>query len=1495
MYELNRIRLVDIGPAGARYDDVTIDLSGVGTPAGDGDLFSDAPRRPSPYTLLMLENGGGKSVLLKLIFSVVLPGRRRTVGRTSLDDYVLEGDTGHVILEWMHVGTGARLLTGKVAQRRARTAAASNPLAEGWYTLRPTPTVTLETLPVVAQGRRVRLDGYRTALADLQRATPAAEVTWCGEDQKTWVATLGAVGIDSELFDIQRRMNLDEGDAADAFTFTTSKMFIDWLLTTVTDRAEVRSMADTFLEYATTVADRGAMVAERDFLEGAIIGLEPLAEAHGAATDAERAARVAQRAAHHLHRALVARLDQEQAAAAELIEQVEAAGRDVTARNTARDNARDLANEVRLQTLLLRAKRTDHARAEVKTALTAAELEVAGWALLPDLARTRELAARAERLAAQVAAADADAAPALARRDTTAGLLLAKLDAAAADADSLAGRHDTDAGDALREADDASAAHTRATNATTAATKDKETAAATVTAATRALNEASAAGHLPARCTLGDVAAVRAAAETQHTDAKGGLASARGALTAAGAAAKTAERDAKTAASTAATADHLARAAREDHQRACAAASRVAGLAPVLAAADTHEPLDPQALDGAADTLLTILGADVDAHDVTLDGLRDARAQDDRLLAGLGEGGLLPARLDVERILSVLSKASITAHSGWRYLAEVAPAADRPGLINAHPDLADGVVLPDQDQLPRAREVLAAAELLPSAAVRVAGGASLLSDAPTPAAGFVVAPSPAMFDATAAEARRVELDAHRGTLETQIRELGSARSSTAAAVTALEGWRQQYPADALVGMATAAQDREAQHQQARTRARELEELAGDATEKVTAAQRGVDESRDHERATWDRLTLLSNLETQVGHAIQAATRSGEADVEIRRAQLDAAAASEAVIRANARARGLAVTAERVRTQARAHRTTAAAVPCTSQTRAAHVPAESLAALQADAAAAHLAYESVATDADLRTAAERAAKEHRDARAELSRRDGGELGAAERLLAGDAGADPALWEAGARAARERAAALRLRAQELAVEEGTHAEAIRAARPATARSWTSLDAEWQPTSIDQGEVLGRAAEDRVAIALREVEAATLTYQQLSTAQGAASAAATAFDGAAGPLRGALRTHPDPDPGAPAEAYRHPVGAVHGEVEDALNALASTGQLAGERRAQVQEAASQLLRFAREIRFEALSSPARSSILGLTDTELAARAGEFAAHLGGRLASLTADLENSDRFRALLVERLANLVDQGLKTVRQAQKLSELPAELGDWGRRPFLSIRFAGPDLAAIAVHVTAVIDDAAETVGGRSDTTRATSPGRDGMDLLLAGVHAAVPKGFVVTVLKPDSVLREERVEISEMTKVFSGGQQLTAAIVLYCTLAALRANERGRVRAKHSGVLFLDNPIGKASATYLLALQQAVAASLGVQLVYTTGLSDDRVLAQFPLWVRLRNDADARANLKHISVAQTVRNHLPGPVGDGEHPGTVTAARVYRRLSPAGSTPWSAS
>jgi hypothetical protein len=286
----------------------------------------------------------------------------------------------------------------------------------------------------------------------------------------------------------------------------------------------------------------------------------------------------------------------------------------------------------------------------------------------------------------------------------------------------------------------------------------------------------------------------------------------------------------------------------------------------------------------------------------------------------------------------------------------------------------------------------------------------------------------------------------------------------------------------------------------------------------------------------------------------------------------------------------------------------------------------------------------------------------------------------------------------------------------------------------------------------------------------------------------------------------------------------------------------------------------------------------------------------------------LEQLERNRAGIVHRLRGLVDSSLATLRSAQRLSRLPEGLGEWSGQEFLRVRFEDPDTAELSTRLGLVVDEITRAAVRKAATRptaskpTATGPGvgtlpidtlpaaarLDGMTLLLRGVHAALePKGVTVEILKPDAVLRAERVPVGQMGDVFSGGQLLTAAIALYCTMAALRSNDRGRDRDRHAGTLFLDNPIGRANATYLLELQRAVANALGVQLVYTTGLFDTTALAEFPLVIRLRNDADLRAGLKYIQVEEHLRPGLPQAGSEPAVHGEVTATRVFRKPAEA--------
>ncbi|MYS21170.1 hypothetical protein GTW78_13320, partial [Streptomyces sp. SID4948] len=544
-------------------------------------------------------------------------------------------------------------------------------------------------------------------------------------------------------------------------------------------------------------------------------------------------------------------------------------------------------------------------------------------------------------------------------------------------------------------------------------------------------------------------------------------------------------------------------------------------------------------------------------------------------------------------------------------------------------------------------------------------------------------------------------------------------------------------------------------------------------------------------------------------------------------------------------------------------------------------ASSLPALREAYRAASEVYEKVGVGADLRAEQARAESTENAALAELERLTNKVRSRAAQLLEGPDGADGPSRQAAAARAEQLVHTLESRQSSASERLGRlRGEAERLA-PATGDAHTELPEELRPRDADRAQELLRAANAELAARTEALDQARAAHEDVVRTHRAAEDAAGGFDEITAMLRDLLREgpqapaqdeEPEPYPGSPQDARQAAAEARRGLRGCAADLSAAETQL--------REAADVLIRHANAVRYEQVRTPARQQIRELPAAALPDHAAAWAAAFAPRLRVLTDELEQLERNRDSIVDRLRGLVESSLATLRSAQRLSRLPEGLGEWSGQEFLRIRFEEPDQTVLADRLGDVIDEATRAAVRKNSDLR-----RDGMTLLLRAVAAALePRGIAVEILKPDAVLRAERVPVGQMGDVFSGGQLLTAAIALYCTMAALRSNDRGRDRQRHAGTLFLDNPIGRANATYLLELQRAVADALGVQLIYTTGLFDTTALAEFPLVVRLRNDADLRAGLKYISVEEHLRPGLPVPDPHGEpvH-GEITATRMFRR------------
>ncbi|MFJ7130192.1 hypothetical protein [Streptomyces sp. NPDC098101] len=1525
MYELSRVRLYSIGPAGARYADTVLDLRGVGAPVPhpaptQAEFFEDEPvgppRRPAPAGVLFLENGGGKSVLLKLIFSVMLPGHRNTLGGASsgvLRKFLLADDCGHVALEWQHTLTGELVVVGKASEWRGRQVS-NDPrkFAEAWYSFRPGPGLSLDNLPVAeatsvrppaegasgARGRRRTMKGFRDALTEAGKAYPHLEVVW-EEIHDRWNEHLGELGLDPELFRYQREMNADEGEAAGLFAVKKDSDFTDLLLRAVTDTRDTDGLADLVGGFGNKLGRRAELTAERDFTAGSVDLLNRIVEAAGIRTHAREVHTAAERRTRTLARRLSARAAEERGRGAALAQQVTSAAHAVAEAEDARGRSALIAAELAYRHASLALAAAEKGAASQRRELTDARTLHSAWQAAEAVLRHRAAGDRSARVAAAIREAERDAAPALAARATAAADLVRALAAAAEEGERHAAEEE-ERSTALQEAGET--AHRDATAAATEAQRARSEAGhlrQRLAEVEQETAEAVRAGWLddtapdadPARAALAASDAEKTAVAAWDTARETAAAVVERAREAAGA-----ESRAELAAARAADAAGAAGNAHDAERRAAEALASEERLAELLslppAGGDptgpaSHGPLTVTDFDRYADELRSLLDGAVSSAERQLFELRTAAADDSRILGALGDGGLLPPGPDVLATVEHLGEHGIPALPGWRYLAQAVDPADHARVLAARPELVDGVVITDPVSYGRAREVLAAAALLPRSAVAVGTAAALLAPVPArsgdeDAGVFLVPPNPAMHDEHAADEERHALRARAAARDEEIRALAGRLAADRSLAARIGAWRADCPPGMLAELAAAAtaaresaEAAAATLEEARTARAEADDTAAEAIrvrdERQEAAQRArrVADAlaglayRLRERSAWQ-----ARLRELADDAAESEARAQTCLERARAADEDRRAAQRAADDAHRTARAL-----------RAERAEIAGAPDPLPEADPAAPRTALPTLREAYRAASRLYEKVGVGADLRAEQARAESDESAALAELNRLTNKVRTRAEQLLESTDGADGPSRQAAAARAESLVQMLETRASEASEKLGRlRGEAERLA-PEDGGTHTELPEELVPADAERAQALLRTATAELASRSAALESARAAHAGLLRDHRAAEDAAGGFEETAALLRDLLRDHADEER-EETEPYPGTLEEARTTAAEARRALRGrTGELSAADAA-VREASDVLVRHANSTRYEQVRTPARQQIRELPASALPEHAAKWAEAFAPRLRVLTDELEQLERNRDSIVDRLRGLVESSLATLRSAQRLSRLPEGLGEWSGQEFLRIRFEEPDQATLAERLGEVVDEATRAAVKKNSDLR-----RDGMSLLLRGVQAALePKGVSVEILKPDAVLRAERVPVGQMGDVFSGGQLLTAAIALYCTMAALRSNDRGRDKHRHAGTLFLDNPIGRANATYLLELQRAVSDALGVQLLYTTGLFDTTALAEFPLVIRLRNDADLRAGLKYISVEEHLRPGLPqtDPEGETVH-GEITATRMFRR------------
>lgn len=1444
---LRRILLHGIGPAGARFDPLDLDFTASGEAAS--------------RVLLSLTNTGGKSTLITLVSSVIVPAVQKQVGGKNLGDYLLSGDTGHVVCEWEDASTRARTVTGVVMEwkdgkrqpsERQRALSAMN---RTWYLFQTgSGRPGLDDLPLFTGDRRSSREQFLVGLNELFAQHPELRGL-SATKQNVWASALDDnTSIDPVLFSYQMRMN-DSESGAEALlaTFDTPENVVRFFVGALNDEQATSDFASNLAEYSKIAASRPELEALYGFCTDAGPAVADVARR----ADADSKARTAeQRTAiegAELAWALRTRIAGDTTMLAELREAAEQAA----ARNAQLRREAGAIPDIRLQLRLEQARAVRSARElgllNARAAAVTADDEAAAWAAVSD--HLDAVVARNDLDAAQAAfdRADEGLEPLRQAVETAGGRLAARLDTLVVEADAAveqaaADRISTDAALDAAMADE-KRARDRQGDAERAITNGR----VAVTAATEATDDAVKQrllrdGEAPAAA-LGRWDTKR---DTAREEAKAEKAQAAAADKAYDADAPV-QRDAQTAKSAA---DKALTAAAD---RAAAFASELAETAahPALAALLDGTALSPTDIARAG----TAAGHAASAADQRANGHETLAAAAERDLAHLQEHGTAPPGADVLAVQQALEGQRIGAVTGLMWAdRNVADAEVRAAFIRDNPEIAGGVVVTDPARFSDAIAVLDAADLTLRTPV-TATTAPSTSGIGVPAAAVgrhVVLPHRATWDRAWAERMRTELADTATTEGDAGREARQAAKTHRAGVAAAESFTSRWKgieADQLADAVTGAEARLTETDAALTTVTERRQANRDAAAKH---RKRADKAQTREREAAAALGPL----TKLVELTDAANRAREQRPRLDQDRIDAISEVTAAGHAQKAARDAisdaTTRAETHRLQKRAFTTERDALAYTS---AAKDPGGNLVSVRTQLTTAERILGDAAAGMEESRLLEHAKQRHSAA---IARRNDHLPGALERaeVLAGtiDA-ANPDVLHTSAKRARDAAAAAQRQLIQAEANMTAAEQRVKENSPGDPQRPNHADLastpEWKPATPDDIDGL-LVKLDAYAQTMREqTSAAAKDEEEAKELFGAVNEDIEHMGDSVSlwAVKGAEITAMPPFEG-PKELARTEMRRLLGEHQESAERAASTASA-------LAEALGRARRIANDPRWASVPGHLPTRIRGLTDHEFTAEATELNDRIAAVAESARGDLDNLDTHRGLLRNGLIQLCSDQRSLLRDVSSSSRLPDGLGGLSGQLAIKISFEAAAEDEAAGRLADRIDQWAQDIAANA---KRSISAETRIRWLADAVGATVidrPRAgrFSIEVLKPTLDGQPQYCAPDRIPVEFSGGQVLTLAVLVYCSLSKVRSSRRAS-GPRPAGTLLLDNPFGAASAPPLIAMQHRLAARSGVQLICATGIHDPGVDAAFSgkgsVIVKLRNDGDLRRNLSFLRLRSAV-------------------------------------
>jgi len=1441
---LRRILLDSVGHPDARFDPLLLDFRGTSGQALD--------------TVLWLRNAGGKTSLLSLFFSVLQPNRNQFLGylqkgrAKSIDKYVLPDDVAHVVLEWEEDGLpgfGAPFVTAVVMALRTDSGG-DDRLSRFWYAFRPVEgTFGLDELPIREGGRRTPYRRYRQLLEELAGHHAATELV-VRDHQSEWLDYLDRNQIDPEMFRYQLSMNKDEGGAVKLLeSFSDADSFVDFLVDVVSDPDDAAEVLQNLNQVAGKIEMRPRREREREFVAGTIERLRPLAGAHAAWRAAREEHQRVVLDGSRLHRRIV-----QAAVGAEAQAKQQA---DVAAgRKRELDEAERLRSQLDRQANTLQVEGLRFEVAELADAVATArglEEDAKGlsraWEAGEHLAELNEVEATAARLRADLTREIEDAADLCREYEEAAMRLRGHLAGLNGAATSEAERTEAMAADSEKRRGDEEAREMAAGNRAAEIAVEVRQFVDRLEGLDGELRSLARDGLIQ-RGETATAALVRVRRRDLGVQARLELIPAER---------ETAERDRGAASAAATRLRELIADLRGRHDRLRRDRDRLLARARELGE-------DERVLEllghGEADVFVAghaicerLLDAIADAQHLLVE-IQVEALEDRRALAAIEQTSLLPAAVSVEQAVARLRLEKLSATTGWQHLAQNVPREAWPRMLATSPQLLDAVVV-HPGRLERAAELLGG-ETFPALTGSLTVVESTEFDA-EPAAGrrlWTLPPSPARYDAGAAGEERALRETRVAAADQRVNEATRRRDADHALLIRVGQLLDDCPPGHLEGLLHELEQQALDLDEHERRRAEQEQIVG------RAAARLHELGEEERRLNAERLGLSAAI-GRLGPVVAAEEqRAGwleqQTALDVQRAEKLAERDRARQAKEEAQKDGKLWTrdANQARNDALAWLREVEQLP--------HFDVEadpagaSLDALRVAYQTLRDQYERRTTRSDLARRADAESRRAGQVRARLHPFAQEVVSRARELLA-----MPGTQSAGFRAERldrarhdqDEATAKRIGAE--GDRKRAEDELTRLSRDT--RNLTTLPDDLRPVDRAHAarlleEVSARVAREKARrdaaetdqrAAERKARDATHEHELLASEE--RHLAQTLGDEG-------VESHAEYGPITADEAKRE-VARIVGALQGAATDLVGLEEIR-------RHAANRVRQFAGRSEYDELEGPYRERLTDPDDRALAALADGDLEEFERRLPFLDHQLAEIERHQARVAEQLLVQVDEALQNLRWLLR-QEMPDGLGQWSGQHYFHIRYDLPETHdERKLRIQVLLDEVV--------ASRVKLRGTDLVQRALRRVNRR--PHFEVDVLKPNEGLRPERAGVAEIG-AWSGGQKLTTAILIYCALARLRADNRSGRRSSPVGVLLLDNPIGTANLSALIDLQRLVAEKFGVQLVYTTGIDDKPALAPFTNVVRLGNRRERRRERGHIVVEDAE---------DGEVT-VVEAARVFRR------------